>query len=246
MIGQAEMLRYAVEHFRRRKFNCAGSVIWQYNDCWPAPSWSAVDYYLRRKAHYYYLKRAYAQLIVSFDRNDDGTLSVWAVNDKDNSYPCELRISRCDCQKITEIDVRTFEMPSNASREITKISLKDISLDSEFIGATIKCNGMTVAENIFFGILPKEFQWPKKQKLILSHEKISDNQYKVGISSDLFLKDVYYNIDLADPDAKWSDNFFDILPGIKKEVKVRTSKPVEPEDFRRSLQVTHLAQAILN
>lgn len=246
MLGQAEMLRYAVEHFRRRKFNCGGSVIWQYNDCWPAPSWSAVDYYLRRKAHYYYMKRAYAPVIVSFDRNEDGTLSVWAVNDKDNSYPFELRISRCDCQKITEIDVRNFEMPSNASMEIAGITLKDIPLDSEFIVAEIKRNGATIGENIFFGVLPKEFKWPKKQKLILTHEKISDTCFKVGISSDLFLKDVYCNIDVADPDAKWNDNFFDILPGRKAEVKVNTSKPIDPEDFRRSLQVTHLAQTIFN
>lgn len=244
MITQAEMLRYAVEHFRRRKFNCAGSVIWQYNDAWPAPSWSAVDYYLRRKAHYYYMKRAYAPVIVSFVRNEDGSLSVWAVNDKANSYPCELRISRCDCQKITEIDVRNFEMPPNASMEITRISINDIPLDSEFLGASIKCNGTTIAENIYFGVLPKEFKWPKKQKLSLTHEKISDTHYKVGISSDLFLKDVYCNVDVADPDAKWSDNFFDILPGVKKEVKVKISKPLEPEDFRMSLQVTHLVQAI--
>ncbi len=246
MLGQAEMLRYAVEHLRRRKFNCAGSVIWQYNDCWPAPSWSAVDYYLRRKAHYYYIKRAYAPVIVSFDRNDDGTLSIWAVNDKENSYPCELRISRCDCQKLADIDVRPFELPSNASMEITKLSLKDIPLDSAFIKAEILSNGNSVAKNIYFGVPPKEFKWPAKQKLAISHERISDTHYKVEISSDLFLKDVYCNIDLADPDAKWSDNFFDILPGEKAEVKVKTSKPIESEDFRKSLQVTHLAQAIRN
>ncbi|MFA6569153.1 MAG: glycoside hydrolase family 2 protein [Victivallales bacterium] len=244
MLGQAEMLRYAVEHFRRRKFNCGGSVIWQYNDCWPAPSWSAVDYYLRRKAHYYYIKRAYAPVIVSFDIHDDGTLSVWAVNDKENSHPCELRISRCDCRKLEEIDVRTFEMPANASAEITNISLKDIPLDSEFMVAAIGCKGRTIARSLHLGVLPKEFKWPAKQKLTLSHERISDTRYKVEISSDLFLKDVYCNIDPADPDAKWSDNFFDILPGEKAELKVRTSNPVEPEDFRRSLQVTHLAQAI--
>jgi beta-mannosidase len=244
MIAQAEMLRYAVEHFRRRKFNCGGSVIWQYNDCWPAPSWSAVDYYLRRKAHYYYVKRAYALVIVSFDKNENGTLSVWCVNDKDNSYPCELRISRCDCRKISEVDVRNFEMPANASTEITGISLKDIPLDREFISAAITHNGRTIAEKVFFGALPKEFKWPVKQKLTLINEKVSDSYYKVGISSDQFLKDVYCNIDLADPDARWSDNFFDILPGVKTEVKVRTSKPIESEDFNRSLQVTHLAQTI--
>lgn len=33
---QAEAMRYGVEHFRRNRGRCMGTVIWQLNDCWPA------------------------------------------------------------------------------------------------------------------------------------------------------------------------------------------------------------------
>ena len=44
--------------------NCSGVLIWQLNDCWPAISWSAVDYNLVPKACHYYLARAYAADLV--------------------------------------------------------------------------------------------------------------------------------------------------------------------------------------
>ena len=41
-INQAEALKCGVEHYRRRKGRCWGTLFWQINDCWPVQSW-AVD-----------------------------------------------------------------------------------------------------------------------------------------------------------------------------------------------------------
>ncbi len=38
---------------------CMGSLVWQWNDCWPAISWSIIDYYGAKKKAYYTLKRIY-------------------------------------------------------------------------------------------------------------------------------------------------------------------------------------------
>ena len=71
-ITQAEGLKFGIEHFRRRTPHCSGSLIWQYNDCWPGISWSLVDYYGFGKASYFYVKRAYAPVMASFKALDDG------------------------------------------------------------------------------------------------------------------------------------------------------------------------------
>jgi beta-mannosidase len=36
---------------------CMGSLLWQYNDCWPVCSWSIVDYYGRKKKGYETMKK---------------------------------------------------------------------------------------------------------------------------------------------------------------------------------------------
>ena len=35
-----------------------GALIWSYSDCWGETGWSILDYYLRRKASYYWMRRA--------------------------------------------------------------------------------------------------------------------------------------------------------------------------------------------
>jgi beta-mannosidase len=58
---QAEGLRYGVESNRRRWPQCSGTIIWQLNEPWPnSHCTTVVDYYLRPKMGYYYVKKAYA------------------------------------------------------------------------------------------------------------------------------------------------------------------------------------------
>ncbi len=78
---QAEGLKFGIEHYRRRKPHCSGTLIWQYNDCWPGISWSLIDHDRVRKAAWFYVARAYAPVLGSFKTLDDGTLELWVSND---------------------------------------------------------------------------------------------------------------------------------------------------------------------
>ncbi|MFI5220164.1 MAG: glycoside hydrolase family 2 protein [Bacteroidia bacterium] len=40
---------------------CTGSLIWQLNDCWPAASWSMIDYYGNKKKLYYGVKKEFKE-----------------------------------------------------------------------------------------------------------------------------------------------------------------------------------------
>ena len=91
-ITQAEGLKFGIEHFRRRTPHCSGSLIWQYNDCWPGISWSLVDYYGFGKASYFYVKRAYAPVMASFKALDDGGVELWITNDTMKSMDVEAVI----------------------------------------------------------------------------------------------------------------------------------------------------------
>jgi hypothetical protein len=69
---QAEILRRAVEHWRRRKFQTAGALIWQLHDAYPAISWSLIDFYRRPKLAYRVAKSFFAPVLVSIGLRVEG------------------------------------------------------------------------------------------------------------------------------------------------------------------------------
>jgi len=81
---QAVMHGNAMEALRFRKHDpandCAGALIWSYSDCWGETGWSILDYYLRRKASYYWFRRACAPVKVIVRRRGD-ELVTRVVND---------------------------------------------------------------------------------------------------------------------------------------------------------------------
>lgn len=68
---QAEAIRYGVEHFRRFRGTCMGTVVWQLNDIWPVASWASVDYYGNWKALQYAEKRMFAPILLSCEEHGE-------------------------------------------------------------------------------------------------------------------------------------------------------------------------------
>lgn len=81
---QAQLLGRAVESFRFRKndraADCQGALVWSYSDCWGETGWSIIDYYGRRKASYYWYRRACKPVKVIVRRRGD-MLITRVVND---------------------------------------------------------------------------------------------------------------------------------------------------------------------
>jgi len=60
--------------------DCQGALIWSYTDCVGQTGWAILDYYLRRKAAYYWFRRAAAPLKVIV-RERGGQIFTRVVND---------------------------------------------------------------------------------------------------------------------------------------------------------------------
>jgi beta-mannosidase len=56
---QALAYRTAIDAHRNSDGHCMGSLLWQLNDCWPAPSWSIIDYYGKPKQAYQAVKEGF-------------------------------------------------------------------------------------------------------------------------------------------------------------------------------------------
>ena len=74
-----EHMAALIASYRRNIAVCGGALFWMYNDCWPTSGWTTQDCWLRRKALFYYVRRAFAPVALSF-KEEEGGLSVWVSN----------------------------------------------------------------------------------------------------------------------------------------------------------------------
>ncbi|MEU4534831.1 glycoside hydrolase family 2 protein [Streptosporangium sp. NPDC023825] len=117
-LNQARAVAFGIERFRALAPYCAGTIVWQLNDCWPVTSWSAVDGRGRRKPLWYALRRVYADRLLSVQ---GGAVAV--VNDGPEPWTGELELQRLALggEPLAKESVRVDVAP----RSVTSVPLPD-------------------------------------------------------------------------------------------------------------------------
>ncbi|MFF3848785.1 glycoside hydrolase family 2 protein [Streptomyces sp. NPDC002328] len=92
-VNQARAVAAGIEHWRAHWPVCAGTVVWQLNDCWPVTSWAAIDGDGREKPLYHELRRLYADRLLTLQVRD-GALVLAAVNQSGEPWKGAVSLRR--------------------------------------------------------------------------------------------------------------------------------------------------------
>lgn len=123
---QAEGLRYAIEANRRRKWHCAGTSPWQFNETWPNLNCTnVVDFYGQPRPAYWWCRQAYEPLHPSarYDRlgwspGETFAAEVW-LNNSLAAIPVTLSWTLLDLHGATLANGETdLEAPAAAARQV--------------------------------------------------------------------------------------------------------------------------------
>ncbi|MGB1031870.1 MAG: glycoside hydrolase family 2 protein [Flavobacteriales bacterium] len=107
---QAEAMRIAITAHRLNTGKCMGSLFWQLNDCWPGPSWSAIQSNGVEKPVYNEIKKLFSPVIAVIDTTQ-GIFSIQTVSDDPISRTLSLQIL---CFRDAELtDSREFDFNIN-------------------------------------------------------------------------------------------------------------------------------------
>lgn len=241
MLAQGEGLKYGIEHFRRRKPECSGTLIWQLNDCWPALSWSIVDFYFRPKAGYYYTKRVYQPILLSWKAEGPDRVSLWVTNDTLSDYRDSLEVELQDFFGNREYyEEFQVTIPANQSRKVKEFSRNRMNVtytNFEFLAVRPHCKN--VGSNIFFFEDYKDLNLPPCQLAVTTLNR-SVRQMEVKIKTDFFAK--FVKVIIPEDEVKLSDNYFDLMPGETKTVTVSALRESLPAGLK--INVTALNQDI--
>lgn len=222
---QAKGIKEALETHRRNMPYCMGSLFWQINDCWPVASWSSMDYYKNWKAQQYMAKKTFKPILVSPKINED-QIDFYIVSDKLKNEKGILKIELIDfsgnvlkaIEKSVDIQKNTSTIYENI--ELTTL-LKNYDKNQIFVLAKVILDNKITSQNVLYFVEPKDLQLAKPS---ITFEVIKSKNGKTSIvlNSKTLVKDVF--ITLNGKSLKLSDNYFDLLPNIKKIIIVENSK----------------------
>jgi beta-mannosidase len=225
-ILQAEAIKQAINAHRASKPYCMGSLYWQLNDCWPAASWSSIDYYSSWKALHYYVKKAYEPITLSFIPKD-GSISIVINSDLCKNTDAQLRYSIIDfAGKVLES--KNIAVIINCEKSTNACILNEESVKQKynthqiFLHAQLISDDKEIVSDNYYFEIPKNLKLPKTEIQVLFKQE--GNKLKIDLTSNKLAKNVYLSFPGFEP---WiSDNYFDILPGESKSITCQLPETV--------------------
>lgn len=238
--NQAMALSFGIEHWRRRRGRCWGTLFWQLNDCWPTHSWAVVDSAGEPKLAYWAVKRAYAPLLLSLERGPRG-VEAHLVNETGTQVEgtLVLRLLTFDGDEVERAAERVFALARSASGPVAHVSIPGFVADS---GAEVlvearftDTDGAPRAEAFLLLAEPKDLRLPDPGIAC----RIVDGALEV--SARRFAAFVRLRIDGLERQPTFSDNGFHLAPGQTRRVAV-TGLPdgTSLEDLEARLRLRHL------
>jgi beta-mannosidase len=212
---QARGMRIGIEAHRRAKPYNMGTLYWQLNDCWPGISWSSIDHFGNWKALHYEAKKAFENVLISFERKGD-KVEIYIVNDLLNDIDKTLKIRLVDFQgnKLW-----------NLSKPVNVTSNSSMLVDSFIMGNFEEIQWNQVVLEAQYGDASNTHFFVKPKELALDNADINFKIEKAeeGFSIDLTSPVLQKNLMLMTPtDGYFSDDFFDLIPKKTKTVLFKT------------------------
>ena len=248
---QAECLASAFRLWRRQwkgpgREYCAGALVWQTNDCWPATSWSVADYYLRPKLAYFAVRREMAPVSVAMARRTHrhprdrytrarvdvrSRVDVWASNlTLGDLPPVDCVVRAWDVVTGEETFSRTVAaglvLPANRSTEIAALDVpvREQGVDEES-RVVVAAYLVTAQQQQQQQQIARYVNWPEPLKYVHLQKpkqlraRLTADLTAVEISAEVPVKGVALECD--DDGVKFDDNLVDIVPGEVVTVGVR-------------------------
>lgn len=236
---QAEAIRYGVEHFRRNRGRCMGTIIWQLNDCWPVASWSSIDYCGRWKALHYYAKRFFAPIMISCaeegiltqDTNPNAepydvkkSIRLNVANESMNDVQVMIKWALRDAgARIKRQGEESLCIPALSSAWLEEETMRDAQLYSDYVSYECYRNGQCVSEGTVMFCAPKHFQFidpmlrvfADGNELVIRANTYAKSVEIINEQDDLLLDDNYFDMNGGEKRVK-------ILKGKAEGLKIRS------------------------
>ena len=240
-IQQGYALKTAVEHWRRKRPHCMGTLYWQLNDCWPAVSAASLDHEGNWKALHYFARKFYAPILVSAVEDPvSGIIEVFVHNDLRQTFNGTLqwRIGDMQGRMLRETGCPLSMEPATVRRMgVIKLGdlLEKLTPQNLIVWLSIVADdGYVLSSNCSI------FQRPKDMRIVNPNIQVDirpwdDHCYAVTLTPE---RPAFWSwLEVQGGNAKFDDNFVHLPPGLPYRIRVTPTRHMKIEAFREALVV---------
>jgi beta-mannosidase len=238
-VNQARAVATGIEHWRSQWPVCAGTIVWQLNDCWPVTSWAAIDGDEREKPLYHELKRLYADRLVTVQQRPGG-LAAALVNQSAQNWSGTAVLRRVAVDGAVLAEAR---LPfAAAARTVTDLPVPPQvrpaeGSDSELL--LVDTGDPGIARAYWFPVRDKDFAYPAP-RWDLTVTATGDTA-EVTVTARTLLRDLLLQADRLGPAATTDRGLVTLLPGESATFTVRGWQRPDPEDAAAALYTVNAA-----
>lgn len=224
-ILQAMAIKSGVEHWRRNRGRCMGTLYWQVNDNWPVASWSSIDYFGRWKALHYAAVHFYAPFAVSIKR--EGTkIAVYLENEQfvSQDYQMTLNLKTLDFKVLDSINakgaIRAFSAEKVLEKEYETIFSEEVKKQQVFVEVIVTLPDGTVCKEVEIFVPYKYLDL--NETIVETAVAEEEEAYRITLKANTFTP--FLEMDFADADAVFSDNYIMLTGEEPTEIILKKSK----------------------
>ncbi len=224
---QYEWVRYMVELYRRNREYTGGILFWMLNDCWPANSWSLIDYHMNPKGGWYAIKQASRPVMGSiYNEGDSHCCKI--VSEADDERKGVAHIALWDVQGECPIQENTIPYVISGTKKEVIIPIQwDIAATRQvFVLTLFDEEENQIYRTVYFPsrIVDLELLSTVEKDLVEVKEQGEDY---ITVYANKYAQTVN-----LDGDYVFEDNFFTMLSGETKTVRFRPIFEAESKDIR--------------
>jgi beta-mannosidase len=223
-VNQVRAIVTGVAHWRSHWPVCAGTVVWQLNDCWPVTSWAAIDGAARPKPLYHELRRLYADRLLTFQTREGRT--VVAVDNQSPQIWESVVVARrvqVDGTVLAEEEL-AFSVPP---RSVALLPLPDGLIELKDPARellTVDADGL---RDFSYACEDRDFAFPDSEMTL--DVVTAGTTLEVMITAHTFLRDLLLQADRLAPDAVADRGLITLLPGDQATITVTGLNGVAPD-----------------
>ena len=237
-VNQARAIACGIEHWRSHWPLCAGTIVWQLNDCWPVTSWAAIDSDARPKPLYFELRRLYADRLLTIGKRADGVVCA-AVNSSANPWESTVRLRRMSVAGtvLAEAAVPVAAAPrAVATVAVPEKLLPAAGSATEFLLA--EADGLRAWH---FAAQDVDIAYPPAGFDVALTAVPADDRVDVVVTAHTLIRDLLLQADRLGPSAVADRGLVTLLPGESVTIGVQGCHHPDPTAAREALYCVNSA-----